>query len=402
MANLAVLGGQPVRSDPWPVYPQAGPDVLAAIERVARSGLYHPDIGTEVTAFEKAFAAYHGAKHAVAVSSGTLSLQMAVAALGIGIGHEVIVPAYTYIATGSCVADQNAIAVFVDAEPRSQGADPDDIARKITPRTRAIVVVHVNGYPCDMDRIMAVAEKHGLPIIEDCSHAHGATHRGRKVGTLGRIGAFSLQHKKILSAGCGGVALTQDDALADRMRALRAFTWSNVRHNWLMSEFHAAIAAAGLSCLDEMNAIRRRNAQAIVDAIGAVEGVTPLPGLPDTVPVHYNLILQYDQRVVGAPRRAFVAALKAEGIPIHMFYVPLQRWPIFAEATNIAGQPVSYRQVSTPVADGICDHVNLEIKVHPTLGEREIRDTASAIRKILEHRAELIEVEQRLQKGNAR
>ena len=410
MSILAFNGGSPVRSEPWPAWPQHGPEVLQAIERVARSNNYHPQFGQETEAFEQAFAEYHGVKHAAAVANGTLAIQVAMAAAGVGCGDEVIVPAYTYVASASAAVDQNAIPVFVDSEPLSQGIDPGDLKLKITPQTKAIVVVHTNGYPCDMDDVMAIAQEHDLIVIEDCSHAHGATYKGRKVGTIGHIGAFSLQNKKNLSAGCGGIAITNDDDMAKRMREYRWFGWDRIGHNWLISEFHAAIAHAQLPTLEAMNAMRRRNVATLLDALGTVEGITPLPGLPETDPVYYNLILQYDERVIGASRKAFVAALKAEGIPISMFYVPLQRWPIFAEADFFGrgcpfscpkheGAPPDYSNVVTPVADAICDCINLEIKVQPTSGETEMKQIATAIRKIVANRDELKEVEQTQEEG---
>lgn len=393
MSSLAILGGPPVRTEPWPAWPQHGPEVEEAILRVARSNNYHPQFGDETTAFEKAFAEYHGVSHAVAVGSGTVALQAAMAAAGVGCGDEVIVPAYTYAASASAAVEQNAIPVFVDSDPASQGLDPEDVRRKITPSTKAIVIVHANGYPCDIDAVMAIAGRHGLVVIEDCSHAHGARSKGRLVGTLGHFGAFSLQHKKNLSAGTGGVVITNDSDAADRMRALRSFGWNPIGHNWLISEFNSAIAGAQLPMLDEMNAARRANAAVLVEALGDVSGITPLPGQPDTEPVYYNLILQYDQEVIGAPRKAFVEALKAEGIPVHMFYQPLHRWPIFAEADfygqgcpfscpRHSGGAPDYGAVSTPVAEAICDRVNLEIKVQPTADERDMADVAKAVRKV--------------------
>jgi dTDP-4-amino-4,6-dideoxygalactose transaminase len=408
--QLAILGGDPVRREPWPAWPQHGPEVEEAILRVARSNNYHPQFGNETETFEQAFAAYHGVKHAVGVGSGTAALQMAMAAAGIGCGDEVIVPAYTYAASASAAVEQNAIAVFVDSEPASQGLDPEDVRRKVTPATKAIVVVHANGYPCDIDAVMAIADEHSLVVIEDCSHAHGARTRGRLVGTLGHFGAFSLQNKKNLSAGVGGVVITDDDEAAKRMRNLRTFAWESIGHNWLMSEFHAAVAGAALPKLDATNATRRQNVATLLEALGTVEGITPLPGLPDTEPGYYNLILQYDEEVVGASRGAFVAALKAEGIPINMFYQPLQRWPIFAEADFYGqgcpfscpkhyGGPVDYSAVSTPVAEALCDRVNLEIKVQPTSGETEMKQVAEAIGKIVSNRAELKAVDQSIQEG---
>jgi dTDP-4-amino-4,6-dideoxygalactose transaminase len=396
-SSLALLGGSPVRTTPWPAWPQHGPAVLNAIHRVALSQNYHPQFGKETEALESLFATYHRLPHAVGTSSGTTALQLALAAAGIGHGDEVIVPAYTYIASASCVVEQNAIPVFADSEPLSQGLDPADVRRKISPRTRAIIAVHCNGYPCNMDALMAIAAEHHLIVIEDGSHAHGASYKGRKVGTIGHVGAFSLQHKKNLSAGMGGIAITRDPEIARKMKAWRTFTYDErVGHNWLMSEFHAAIAAALVPHIDTMNEQRRANVSTLLEALGPIEGITPLPGLPETAPAYYNLILQYDEARVGLPRAIFIQALKAEGIPFNMFYTPLQRWGVFARAdyygrgcpfsTQPDGTPASYASVSTPVADAICDRINLEIKVQPTSGATEMVQIATAIRKIHNHR----------------
>ncbi|WP_269542803.1 DegT/DnrJ/EryC1/StrS family aminotransferase [Cerasicoccus fimbriatus] len=398
--QLAINGGDPVRSAPWPKWPQYGAEEEAATLRVVRSSNAHPMFGPETERFEKVFAAYHGGGFAVAVGSGTAALQLSLAAAGVGCGHEVICPSYTYVASASAAVEQNAVPVFVDSEPLSQGADPREIAKKITPATKAIVLVHVNGYPCDIDPVIELAREHGIAVIEDCSHAHGATHRGRKVGTIGDFGAFSIQQKKNLSAGTGGVVFTHCEKTAEHMRDLRTFHWNKVGHNWLINEFSSAIAACQLKKLDVMNAARRRHAQIIVDGLRGIEGITPLPGLPDTEPSFYNLILQYDESVIGLPRSEFIKALAAEGIPINMFYQPLQRWPIFAEADFYGrGSPFSdpmqangapdYGSVSTPLAEAICDRINLEIKVQPTCFEQDMHDVVTAISKVLQHRAEL-------------
>jgi len=404
MSNLAISGGQAVRSEPWPAWPQHGPDVREAIARVGASGMYHPMFGKETEAFEKAFAEYHGSAVAVAVAHGTTALQAAIAGAGIGCGDEVIVPAYTYAASAGAVVEQNAIPIFADSEPDSQGLDPEDVRRKLTPATKAIMVVHTNGYPCDMDAIMALAEKHNLIVIEDCSHAHGARYKGRLVGTIGHFGAFSLQHKKNLSAGTGGVTITNDEAAGEQMRKIRNYEWHDIGHNWQISEFSSAIAAVELSHLDEKNAIRRANAATLLDALGDVPGITPLPGLPETEPVYYNVILQYDAEIVGAPRQAFVKTMAAEGIPIKMFYQPLPRWPIFDKQNFYnkgcpftcplhEGNAPEYKANSMPVAEAICGTVNLEIKVQPPCGKTEMQQIADAIHKIIENKADLAKVE---------
>lgn len=400
--TLALNGGTPVRSAPWPAWPQYGSAEEAAVLRVVRSSNTHPMFGPETEQFEEAFACYHGGGQAVAVSHGTAALQLAMAAAGVGCGDEVICPAYTYVASAAAAVEQNAVPVFVDSEPESQGADPKEIAAKITPSTKAIVLVHTNGYPCDIDPVMELAREHGIVVIEDCSHAHGARHRGRAVGTIGDFGAYSIQQKKNLSAGTGGVVWTRDAKAAEQMREMRNFVWNKIGHNWQINEFSSAIAKVQLEQLDAMNEARRRNAARVIEQIADVEGIAPLPGLPDTEPTFYNLILRYDQEALGLPRGKFIEAMAAEGIPIKMFYQPLQRWPIFAEADfygqgcpfscpkQPGGQP-DYRSVKTPVAEAICDHVNLEIKVQPVCGDEEMDQIAAAIRKVVDHRHQLME-----------
>lgn len=400
MQKLALLGGEPVRKEPWPFYPQYGKNVEEAVLRSLRTNRLHPMSGEETKAFEREFAEYHGVQEAAAFAHGTLAIQAALAAAGIGCGDEVIVPAYTYAASAGAAVDQNAIPVFADVEPNAQGLDPEDFKRKITPRTKAVVVVHANGYPADMDAIMPIAEEHNLIVIEDCSHAHGAEHRGRKVGTIGHIGAFSIQQKKNLPAGTGGIAITRDPAIGSEMRKIRNYEFHPVGHNWQASELHSAISRVVLTELDEMNERRRENAGLLLTELGEVSGITALPGLPETNPVFYNLILEFSEEITGLPRALFIEALKAEGIPNIMFYIPLQHWPIFSKADMFSkgcpfscplheGGPVTYRDVVTPVADRICDHSNIEIKVQPTSGPLEMKQIAEAIHKIMDYRNEL-------------
>jgi dTDP-4-amino-4,6-dideoxygalactose transaminase len=395
MAKLAIAGGAPLRTRPFPRYPFYGPAVKDAVCRVYESQELCSMSGRETPAFEAEYAAWHGVGHAVASSNGTTSLQVALAALDIGCGDEVLVPAYTYIATASAVVTQNAIPVLVDAETRSFGLDPAEMERKITSRTRAVMPVHLNGYPCDMDAVMALAEKHDLRVVEDCSHAHGALHRGRKVGTLGDIGVFSLQGKKNLSVGEGGIAVTRSAELAEKMRQIRHFSERPMKYNYRMTEFHAAVGRAQLALLDEMNDTRRRNAARLVDRLQDLDGLTPLAGLPDTVPVYYNCVFCFDEDLVGVSRGRFADAVMAEGIPLNIFYYPLNRDSILkAKDAFGRGCPFScpyyegdadYTPDDNPVATHLCDHVSFEIKVHPPCTEDDMDDMAAAVRKVYEN-----------------
>ena len=201
MTELAILGGVPLRATEWPRYPVLGAEEEEAVLAVVRSHDLSSQMGTAVQRFEAEFAAYAGASHAVATSSGTTALHTALIAAVIGVGDDVIVPAYTFFSTATSVLMQNAIPIFADIETDTLGLDPTAVEQKITSRTRALMVVHMNGYPADLDGLMSVAQRHGLVVIEDCSHAHGAEHRGRHVGTIGPYGSVQLSAEEEPVAG---------------------------------------------------------------------------------------------------------------------------------------------------------------------------------------------------------
>jgi perosamine synthetase len=220
MQPLAISGGKPrvganqhVR---WPVLSSEDKTaVLGVLERGVLSGPFAP----EVRALEQEFAAYVGAKHCLTTNSGTAALHIALAAAGVGPGDEVVVPAFTFVATALSVLHQNAIPVFVDIEPQTWGMDPKLLEAAITPRTKAIMPVHIHGTPCDFDAIRTVAAHHGIPVIEDACQAAGSEYRGKKVGSLGHMAAFSLQSSKNLACGEGGLFVTSDPELLERTSA---------------------------------------------------------------------------------------------------------------------------------------------------------------------------------------
>ncbi len=233
-----------------------------AVSRVIDSGWYI--LGREMEEFEEAFASYLGVKHCIALNSGTDALILAVRALGIGQGDEVIVPANTYIASVIGITENGAAPVFVDADEYLE-MDADAIENKITERTKAILPVHLYGQPCRMDKIMEIAKNHALPVIEDCAQSHGALYKGQKIGTFGDLGCFSFYPTKPLGAmGDAGAVVTNDDALAEKLRLLRNYGSKKKYHNEIngvntrMDEMQAAILKVGLKYLEEGNEIRRR------------------------------------------------------------------------------------------------------------------------------------------------
>ena len=331
MGELAIRGGEPVRTRPWPVYPQLGEREVEAATRVVRSGNLSAQFGHEVERFEQAYAEYIGVRHAIATSSGTTALHVALASLGVGVGDEVIVPAYTFLATATAVLMANAIPVFADADPLVQGIDVDHVRRLVTPRTRAVIPVHANGFPLDMDPLLALAESKSLAVIEDGSHAHGAEYKGRKVGAIGTVNAFSFQQKRNLSLGEGGMVATDDDALADKARQVRSFGQVGLAYNYRMTELHGAIGAVRLQELDTQNAQRVRNADHLHQALEGINGFTTQKPLPDTRCVYYNFIIRCDPEAMGVSRDRLVEAVQAEGIPVSRGYTPVHRNPSFRD-----------------------------------------------------------------------
>src|SRR5918993_629709 len=221
MSNaLALLGGTPVRTKPFPTWPIYGKEEEQALLRTLHSGRWGKVDGSEVKTFERRFADAHAAKHGIAVVNGTVSLRIALLAAGIEPGDEVIIPPYTFFATASAVVEANATPIFADIDRATFNIDPAAIEASVTRRTRAIICVHLGGLPCDMDAIMAVAQRHGLVVIEDAAHAHGSAYKGRPVGAIGHLGSFSFQSSKNMTSGEGGIVVTNDDALADRCRMI--------------------------------------------------------------------------------------------------------------------------------------------------------------------------------------
>jgi len=392
-----------VRTTPWPKYPVLGADEEAAAVRVVRAQNLCEAFGTEVREFEREFAAYLGVMHAIAVCNGTAALHTALAAAGVGVGHEVIVPPYTFVATATAVPMQNAIPVFADIEPRTQGLDPAEVAKRITARTRAVIPVHMNGFPMEIEAIMDIAKRHNLIVIEDCSHAHGAAVGDHKAGTFGHINAFSFQQKKNLSLGEGGAVVTDDPTLAERARAFRSFGKVPLPVNYRMPELHGAIGRVRLRKLDEQNAERIRNAQCLDEALAGLRGIRTQRPRPGTTSVYYNYIVQVYEEELGIDKATFLKALQAEGIPATPGYYPLQRHHTF-QIQDAHGRGCPFRcplydpppnerpryvADDCPVTVELCDRRNIELKIHPPAGLDDMKDIATAIRKIVAHVDEL-------------
>ena len=402
MPKLAINGAPPVRTAPFPEYPVFGEEEVEAAVRVVRSSKLCAQVGDEVATFEREYAAYHNVPHAVACTNGTTALHLAIASVGGGVGHEVIVPPYTFFVTATSVLMHNAIPVFADVEPDTLGLDVDSVAARITPRTKAIIVVHVNGFPAaHTDQLMELAEQNGLALIEDCSHAHGAELGGRKTGTIGHAGTFSFQHKKNLTLGEGGMVTTSDPDIAGRAAAMRSFGRPELGFNYRMPEIHAAIGRVRLKHLDELNALRVANGEQLDRGLDGLRGIGIRKAAPETKRVCYTYVLKYSEEELGLSRERFLEAINAEGIAATAGYGVVYRHATFQAADayghgcpwscrhyKAAEQP-SYSDGLCPVAEEHSDRRNIEIKIQPPAGEREADDIVTAFRKAVENVDEL-------------
>jgi perosamine synthetase len=335
--------------------------------------------GPFVTRFERAFAREAGCAYAVACANGTVALHLAVAGLGLGPGDEVIVPAFTMIATANAVRYTGAEVVLVDAEPVHGNIDPERVEAAITPRTRAIIAVHIYGHPADMRRLSAIAAVHGLALIEDAAEAHGAELDGRRVGGLGRAGTFSFYANKIVTSGEGGMVTTNDAALERVLRRLRDHAFDPARHFWheylgfnyRMTNLQAAVGLAQTERLDEVVAARRR-VRALYDA-----RLRALPGLalPREDPCARSVFWMYALRVgaaFGVSRDELRRRLAERGIETRSFFVPIHAQPIYFGR---------FRGQRFPVAEALCRE-GLYLPTSEALGEDDIDWIAGEIADI--------------------
>lgn len=346
-------------------------DIEQAMRRVLHSGWYV--LGKEVDAFEQAFAAYCGTRHAIGVANGLDAIFLILKAYGVGPGDEVIVPSNTYIATWLAASHCGATPVPVEPVAGTYNLDPDRVAAAITPRTRAIIPVHLYGQAADMDPLMALAEQHDLKVIEDGAQAHGALYHGRKVGALGHAAAFSFYPGKNLGAlGDGGAITTDDDDLAQKLRTLRNYGSQKKYHNEVagynsrLDELQAAILAVKLPALDGQNAARAAIAACYDEGLADIPGLTLPQVAPWAAPVWHLYVVRHAQR------DALAARLAAAGVGTLVHYpLPPHLQPAYAELGLAEG--------SLPVAEAIHREV-LSLPMGPTLTLDQAREVVAAVR----------------------
>jgi len=340
MSELALFGGSKVKQKPFPLWPQYDDKERNALMEVLESRVWWRTPGTKTLEFERAFAEYHGARHAIAVTNGTAALEVTMAALGIGPGDEVIVPNFTFVATASAVLFANALPVLVDVDPKSYCLDPVLTEAAITPRTRAIVAVHMGGHPADLDRLSELAKKHGIHLIEDSAHAHGSEWRDRKIGTFGTAATFSFQASKLMTAGEGGVIISNDDAFEIQARSVHdcgrmpgKWFYSHFIYgsNYRLSEWQGAVLRVQLDRLEEQTLHRHRIGRLLDKLLAQIPGITPQICDPRcTRNGQYAYIFHVDPRYFeGISTENFIAALNAEGIPTQASYPPLHELDCF-------------------------------------------------------------------------
>ncbi|WP_291999269.1 DegT/DnrJ/EryC1/StrS aminotransferase family protein [Caldivirga sp.] len=426
MVKLAVNGGEPVAKDlsrmipRWPLLDED--DVKAVVEAVKGGHWCRLYPGSYAERFEAEFAKYHDAKYGIAVANGTVSLELALKTLGVGLnlGDEVIVPAYTFIATASAVTEVGAIPVFADVDPKTGNIDPKDVEGRITERTRAIITVHFGGYPADMDALTSIARKHGLYLIEDAAHAHGSEWRGRKVGAIGDMGSFSFQESKSLTAGEGGIVLTNSDELAERARLIHnigrvigqpGYIHYILSSNYRLSEIQAALLLSRLRKLPSEVKVKNENGKVLADMIKRTGVVEPTRN-DDRVTVrgyYYFVMLYKPEELNNIPKEVFIEALRAEGVPVGVSYgPPLYKQPAFKRENLVKSIPKyildrmpNYERLNLPGAEEFARR-ELVLPHYLLLAPREAFElVVAAIEKIKEHVNELQQSVNRLKVSDA-
>ncbi|MBL7224046.1 MAG: DegT/DnrJ/EryC1/StrS family aminotransferase [Candidatus Brocadiae bacterium] len=401
MPPLAIDGGPPVRTAPFPPRQPFGDREIELVTQALRSqNLFGPS-GTMVPELERRFADTYGVRHAVASTSGTAAIHVAIGALNPDPGDEIIVPPITDAGSVLPILFQQAVPVFPEVD-ETHNLDPASVEAAITPRTRAILAVHLSGNPCHLDALCDIARRHGIALIEDCSQAHLTRYHDRICGTLGRIGCFSFQQSKHMTTGDGGMTITDDDELADRMSRFRDKGWTRkpgarrypfLGLNYRMTELQGAVGLAQLEKLPAVVQARHDLGEQLSAAIADVPGILPSP----VTPGGWHTYWHYGLRVVEGDAARFAEALRAEGIPCGHGYIGK---PIFlcmeslAERTTFGssshpldgchgGRQIAYDDQLCPRTHHLLQQM-LVLTIHEHFAPADVADMATAIRKVAE------------------
>jgi len=407
MPDLAILGGGKAKTKPFPNWPMYNELEGRALTEVLESRIWWRTPGTKTLEFERAFAAFHGARHGVAVTNGTAALEVVMASLNVGPGDEVIVPDFTFIATASAVLFAGALPVMVDVLPDTYCIDPDLVEEAITPRTKAIIAVHMGGHPADLDRLTKIARDRSIALVEDSSHAHASEWLGRRIGTFGSAATFSFQSSKLMTAGEGGMILTNDDSIERLARSVHdcgrmpgEWFYSHFIYgsNYRMSEWQGAVLSVQLTRLDEQTARRHKNARVLDRLLEEIEGITPQKlAVPCTRNGQYAYIFHVNRNVfAGISIERFIAAMNAEGIPNQASYPPVHDLAVFKSgeyrkklAGRQAEEPHPFLKKDFPETHRAAWET-VWIPQYALLGdEQDMHEIAAALKKIQDHAGEL-------------
>ncbi len=396
MDKLALLGGKKVRTKPLPSRPIMDREEKRQISEVLKSGLLSGFIaragdfflgGPKVRGLEEDFCRYFGVKYAVAVNSATAGLHCAVASLGIGPGDEVIVPPYTMSASASAILMTNAIPVFADIKEDIFCLNPEEIRKKISPRTKAIMVVHLFGQSADMDEIMSIAKRHNLKVIEDCAQAPAATYKGRYVGTIGDVGVFSFNQHKTVTSGEGGMVVTNNRSIAEKARFIRNHgevivsdmgcrnIVNTLGWNYRMTELEAAVGKAQFGKLDFLTEYRIELAEYLTHKLRKLS--FPAFKLPIVYNwnkhVYFIYPIKFKEKDAGIKRDTFVKAMNAEGIPFGAGYIkPIYLEPMYQKAICYGKKGCPFK---CPLYKGEIKYEKKSCKIVENLYERELMIT---------------------------
>jgi dTDP-4-amino-4,6-dideoxygalactose transaminase len=408
MTELAIRGGSPVRPEGFPAWPVWDEREIQAVTEVVRSGNWggFPEPGPKAAEFEAKFAAYQGADFGVLMANGTVTMEVALKALGIGWGDEVILPALTFAATAYAPMAAGALPVIVDVTPETWTIDPALVEAAITPRTKAVIPVHLGHQMADMDRLTEIARARGLTIVEDCAHAHGQRWNGKGAGCIGEFGSFSHQSSKILTGGEGGTLLTNDEHLARRAHSIvdcgrakdpeeKDYTFGA---NYRLGELHAALLVTQMDRFEDQRVQREEAARVFEELVPQVPGVRIMPHDPRiTRWSFYNYIFAIDpDAFAGATNWVVAAALEAEGVPAEVQYPPMSRYELFQPSLSRLPVAVEFAErldpskMSFPMAEaaGLRESIYLQENALRA-GRQGIEAIVEALAKVQEHAVEL-------------
>jgi dTDP-4-amino-4,6-dideoxygalactose transaminase len=404
----AILGGTPIRNAEYPSWPVWDDTERAGLLDVLDAGGWWQGDGDQAATFAQEFATYHGARHGMAFTNGTHTIEAALAACDIGEGDEVIVPGMTFVGSASAVLAVNATPVLVDVDADTLCIDPDAARAAVTPRTKAVIAVHVAGAAADLDALTALCAEHDLRLIEDCAHAHGTFWRGKGVGSWGDFGSFSMQRSKLMTAGEGGALICNDEMLRDRAWSYAdcgrtAGEWfyhhAGYGSNLRMTEWQGAVLRAQLARFPEQNAVRNANAIALNAALDEIPGLrAPRRDPRMDSQGNYCFVFHYDaSEFAGLSLRGFERALGAEGIPMGVSYPSLSDLTIFRERNfgprlRTSAPEIDYPSLHLPNAEHAAQST-VWLQHRLLLADRDdVLDVARAAERIQRHAAAVVAV----------